>query len=138
MLLEAAKLLEPLDSALARETYLTAWFAAIVAAGQPGENHFVLELCEVVRALPPPQAPRPVDLMIDGYAVLLTQGHAAATATLRRVAEGITAMSAADVLRWGWVSTGCCSATWDFEGWLAAMERHVAIVATRARWSSCR
>src|SRR4029450_5332047 len=61
LLLNAARRLEPLDLQLARDTYLTAWGAAIVAAHLAGEG-VLLEICRAVRALPPPPGtPRPLD-----------------------------------------------------------------------------
>ena len=69
LLLEAARRLEPFDLDLARETYLTAWGAAIFAG--PAGGDVLLEICRAVRALPPPRsAPRPLDVLLDGLALL--------------------------------------------------------------------
>jgi hypothetical protein len=53
LLLKAARRLEPFDLELARETYLTAWGAAFVAAGHPAGRGVLLAICRAVRALPP-------------------------------------------------------------------------------------
>ena len=88
LLLKAARRLEPFDLELARDTYLTALGAALLAAHAPGEG-VLLEICRAVRALPPPGAPRPLDLLLDGLALLTTEGQAAATPTLQRAARAL-------------------------------------------------
>jgi len=103
LLLNAGRLLEEFDMELARETYLTAWGAAIVAAYELGGGGVLLEICSAARSVPPPPGnPRPVDLLLDGLAQLFTEGHAAATATLQRAVRALTSITIEDVLRWGW------------------------------------
>jgi hypothetical protein len=83
-LLEAAKRLEPLDLMLARETYLDALSAAIFAGRLAGRIG-LLEVAEAARAAPSsPHPPRPSDLLLDGLAVLITEGNAAGAPILRR------------------------------------------------------
>src|SRR4029434_2385671 len=83
LLLKAAKRLEPLDLDLARETYLSAWMAALFAGRLAGAGD-LLEVCRAARALPPPAgAPRTVDLVLDGLALIVTDGPAAAAPALR-------------------------------------------------------
>jgi DNA-binding CsgD family transcriptional regulator len=135
-LLRVARRLEPFDSGLARETYLSAWGAALVANWQFGEaaqfgdwDILLLEICRAVRAVPPPPgAPRPVDLMLEGLILLATQGPAAAAATLHRAAEALASLPVEDVVRWGWIAAGASAAGWDHEGFLAISERHVQLV----------
>src|SRR6516164_7652951 len=87
LLLKAARRLEPFDLGLARETCLIAWGAAGMA-GSIGVRDVLLEICRTVRALPlPPGDPRPLDLLLDGVALLTTCGHAAATPALQRAAK---------------------------------------------------
>ena len=129
LLLKSAKRLEPLNMELARETYLTAWGAAITVAEQSGEGDVLLEICRTARALPhPPGSPRPIDIMLDGLALLITDGHAAAAVTFQRAAKVLTSIPVEEVLRWGWVATGATTATWDFEGFLAISARQVELV----------
>ena len=83
LLLKAAKRLEPLDVGLARETYLTAWMAALFAGRLAGAGD-LLEVSRAARAAPSAaDPPRPVDLVLDGLALLVTDGPAAAAPTLR-------------------------------------------------------
>jgi len=74
LLLKAAKRLEPLDLELARETYLSAWMAALFAGRLAGAGD-LLEVSRAARALLAPADPsRPVDLILDGLARLVTDG----------------------------------------------------------------
>jgi hypothetical protein len=74
LLLKAAKRLEPLDLELARETSLSAWMAALFAGRLAGAGD-LLEVSRAARALLAPADPsRPVDLILDGLARLVTDG----------------------------------------------------------------
>jgi DNA-binding CsgD family transcriptional regulator len=127
LLLGAARRLEALDLNLARETYLTAWGAAVFAG--PSGGGALREICRAVRALPPPSAaPRPLGVLLDGLALLTTEGHAAAAATLQHAAEALTSIPVDDVLRWGWAATAASDAVWDDEGTRVISARHVQLV----------
>jgi DNA-binding CsgD family transcriptional regulator len=127
-LLKAARRLEPFDLALARETYVAAWGAAILTAGGPGDGDVLLEICRSVRALPPPpDGPRPLDLTLEGLTLLITEGHAAAASTLQRAAKVLTSIPVEEVLRWGWVAARTSSAVWDYEGFHAISARQVQL-----------
>jgi DNA-binding CsgD family transcriptional regulator len=128
LLLNAARRLEPFDPGLARETYLTAWGAANIA-GQLTGGDVRVEICRAVRALPAPAGPpRPLDLLLDGLARLITDGHAAAAPTLERAAKALIDIPAEDVLRWGWVATDASCLVWDVEGMHAISTRQVQLV----------
>ncbi|MET0227600.1 MAG: AAA family ATPase, partial [Actinomycetes bacterium] len=128
LLLKAARRLEPVDLELARQTYLTAWSAASVA-GDLGGSDVVPEICRAVQALPPrPGGPRPLDLLLDGLALLTTDGHAAATPTLQRAATALLDLPLEDVLRWGWVAPAASNAVWDNDGARAISARQVQLV----------
>jgi DNA-binding CsgD family transcriptional regulator len=129
LLLKAARRLEPFDLELARETYLTAWGAEFTAAGQPAGRGVLLEICRAVRALPPrPGAPRPLDLLLDGLALLSTDGHAAATPVLQRAAATLADIPVEDVLRWGWMAPAASNAVWDNDGAHAISARQVQLI----------
>jgi DNA-binding CsgD family transcriptional regulator len=128
LLLKAARRLEPFDLELARETYLIAW-AAAVFAGHLGGSNDLLEICHAVRRLPPqPGTPRPLDLLVDGLARLIIDGHDAAAATLQRAADTLTGATIQDSLRWGWLATAASDAVWDAEGTRAIAARQVQFV----------
>jgi DNA-binding CsgD family transcriptional regulator len=128
LLHSAARRLEQFDLDLARETYLTAWGAAGLAE-DVGARDLVVDVCRAVRTLPSPQdAPRPLDLLLDGFALLIIDGHAAATTTLQRAALAAADTADEDVLRWGWLATGASAAVWDDEGLLTSCARQVQAV----------
>jgi DNA-binding CsgD family transcriptional regulator len=127
LLLEAARQLEPFDLSLARRAYLTAWSAAIVAHHLGGAEA-LLEVCRAVRALPPlPPDPHPLDLVIEAFAVLVTDGHAVAMPILKRAGKAALRLPVEDVLRWGFHVGGVRSAFWDDEA-IAVYERQAELV----------
>ena len=127
-LLNAARQLEPFDPELARETYLVAWGAGVIAGPVAGGDVF-LEICRAARALPPrPGAARPLDLLLDDLALLTTDGHAAAIPALQRAAKALADLPVEDVLRWGWMAQSASITVWDDEGWRAICARNVRLV----------
>jgi len=127
LLLNAASRLEPFDLGLARETYLAAWGGAI-AAGTLAERDILQEICRAILALPPPPGdPRPLDLLLEGDALLITGGHAAAAPTFQRAAKVLLEIPVEDVLRWGWMASSPSIVVWDFEGFHAISTRHVQL-----------
>ena len=129
LLFKAARRLEPLDLGLARETYLSAWMAAMFAGRLAGAGD-LLEVSRAARALPAPaDPPRPVDLILDGLAVLVTDGPAAAAPALRHVVSAFVSpgISAAEGLRWGWLAQAAASALWDDDAWRVMLVRQVRL-----------
>jgi DNA-binding CsgD family transcriptional regulator len=118
LLLKAAKRLEPLDVDLARQTYVDAWQAAYFAGHMAGAGH-LLEVSRAARTLPPPgHEPRPVDLVLDGFALLVTDGPAAAAPALRQATSAFASedIPAEQLLRWGWIAAVADEALWDDGG----------------------
>src|SRR4051794_15361945 len=70
LLLRAARRLEPLDPALARDTYLEALGTAI----STGQRESLAQASEALRALPAPEPPRAGELLMIGQALVLTEG----------------------------------------------------------------
>jgi DNA-binding CsgD family transcriptional regulator len=127
LLLTAARRLEPLDAPLARETHLEALGAA-VWAGDVGSPGALRAAAEAARAAPPgPDPPRPVDVLLDGLALRLTEGYAAAAPTLTRALQQVVALDVTDeeVGRWLWLAGGRATVwlvaleLWDAESWHA-------------------
>ena len=117
LLLQAARQLEPLDGALARQTYLEAWIAAVFA-GRFAQDGNLRDVSRAARsAPPPPDPPAPHDLLLDGLAVLVTDGRAAAAPMLRRAARTFAEdeIATEEGLRWGWVTTISTNVLWDVE-----------------------
>src|SRR5579862_7123994 len=111
LLLKAAARLEPLDLDLARETYLNAWGAAVFAASAADSGN-LRGVCRAARDAPAPvHPPRPVDLLLDGLALVGTDGRAAAAPVLRQAAAAFVSADAPaeERLRWAWVEIGRAS-----------------------------
>ena len=128
LLLEAGRRLAPFDLSLARRAYLTAWSAAVIAHRLGGADA-LLEVSRAVRALPPlPADAHPLDLVIEGFALLITDGPAVAMPVLHRAGKEVLQLPAEDVLRWGWHVGGVGCATWDDDAAIAVYERHAQLV----------
>jgi DNA-binding CsgD family transcriptional regulator len=119
LLLKAARRLEPLDPGLARETYLDAWQAALFAGHLAGAGDLA-EVSHAARALPAPEGPpRPAGLLLDGLALLVTDGPAAAAPVLRQAIStfGDPDVPVAERLRWSWMASVASLPLWDGQGW---------------------
>jgi DNA-binding CsgD family transcriptional regulator len=118
-LLDAARRLEPLDAAMARETHLEA-MAAAMFAGRLGGKPGVREAAEAAQAAPvTPQPARPIDLLLDGLATRFTEGYAAGVPPLRKALNAfcpVEALAAEDV-RWLWLACRLAQDLWDDELW---------------------
>ncbi|HEY2286582.1 MAG TPA: AAA family ATPase [Streptosporangiaceae bacterium] len=126
MLLTAAQRLEPFDIDLARETYLFAWAAATFAAA---DGHSLRAASEAIRKLPAPAGrPRALDLVLDSYALLVTEPRSAAIPTLRRAMTALQDYPAAELLKWGWAACGVSSALWDDRAMRDTYARAVEVV----------
>jgi DNA-binding CsgD family transcriptional regulator/tetratricopeptide (TPR) repeat protein len=130
LLVKAAQQLEPLDAALARQTYLDAWAAALLA-GQFAGAGSLHEVARAARSAPPPAgAPRPPDLLLDGLAVLVTEGHAQAAPLLRQAARVFAEdeITLEEGLRYGWLAADVAVTVWDEEKWGAIVARQLRSV----------
>jgi hypothetical protein len=132
LLLSAARRLEPLNAGAARETHLEALGAALWASDLDSPRH-LREAAEAARAAPPgPDPPRVLDVLLDAFALRLTEGYAAAAPTLTRALELFLALevSTDEAGRWLWLTGGRAGAIiafelWDFESWHALAVRQV-------------
>ena len=111
--------------------------AAAMWAGDLDSPGGVLEAAEAARAAPPgPEPPRAVDVLLDAFAMRLTEGYAAAAPTLTRALELLLALDVAAATRprrWLWLAGGRASVIvalelWDAESWhvLAARQAQFA------------
>ncbi len=129
LLLAAARRLEPLDLALARETYLDAFLAAVfadrlTAGGSPRD------VAEAVRAAPvPPDPPGTLDLLVDGIAVLVTEGYPAAAPRLERTLRAFLDedLPRETALRYILLASHVAVVLWDYETWRAICVRQLEL-----------
>jgi DNA-binding CsgD family transcriptional regulator len=128
VLLDAAKQLEPLDVTAARETYLAALMAAQVA-GRLAEGA-VLEVAEAARAAPPSPSPHATDLLLDGLALMITEGHLAAAPLLRRALDEFRDedIVASGGFRWLWLAEAAAIEVWDHDSWHELTVREIKLV----------
>jgi DNA-binding CsgD family transcriptional regulator len=131
MLLTAARRLERLDTTLARETYLDAFAAALFAGRLASPDGSVQDVAAAVLAAQwktadgsPPAAP---ELLLDGLAVLVAQGHAAGAPLLREALEAFVAqpLSEQDELRWLWLACRVARSLGYDRWWDELTERQV-------------
>ena len=129
LLLKAARGLELLDTRLARETYLEALSASLFA-GRLALGGGAREVAEAARAAPPPPQPvRAPDLLLDGLALVITEGYPAGAPMLK---QAVSAFCSADVsseqgLRWGWQADRSAGLLWDYESWDLLSARRVKL-----------
>ncbi len=131
LLLKAARLFEPLDTRLARETYLDALSAALFAGRLPPASG-LREAGEIARAAPtPPQPARAPDLLLDGLAALAADGYPAGTTVLKQAVSAFRSEEASrgERLRWLWQASYAAELVWDFDSWDVLSERHVTLVS---------
>jgi DNA-binding CsgD family transcriptional regulator len=127
LMLKAASQFEPVAPALARETYLEALFAALIA-GRLALGGSLFEAAQAARlAHPPPEPTRPPDLLLDGLALLITDGYTSAVPLLTRAVHAFSGsdLPAADGLRWLWLACHAAGLIWDFRGWDSVSARFV-------------
>ena len=129
LLLRAARRLEPLDVLAARDTYLDALAAATVAGRLSGDCPPAVVARAALAAPPPPEPPRASDLLLDGMALLATEGYPAAAPTLQRALGAFRDddLPVDVALRWLWFAAHAALDVWDDESWELLATRHVAL-----------
>jgi DNA-binding CsgD family transcriptional regulator len=127
LLLEAAKRLEPLEVGLARETYLEAFSAAVIV-GRLSRGADTAQVAAAAQAAPvAPRPELPCDLLLDGLALLTTDGRAASTPVLKRAVSAFRGqdISTDQRLRWLWLAGRVAQDLWDDESWEVLCSDHV-------------
>lgn len=130
LLLQAARELEPLDARLARDTYLEAWGAALFAGGLAVKGGSLADVSRAVATAPEPIGPAlPTDVLLQGMALIFTDGRSAAAPVLRRALDAFSSpdVSNEEMLRWGWLATRAANVLWDYDGGLAIGARAVQV-----------
>ena len=129
LLLKAARQFEPLDTRLARDTYLDALGAATFA-GRMASGGGIPAVAKAACTAPPPPGPaRPHDLLLDGMALLISKGHEAAAPSLK---QAISAFCDEDIaveegLRWLRSAWYAASIMWDYESWDVLSARQIRL-----------
>ncbi|MEU2013990.1 LuxR C-terminal-related transcriptional regulator, partial [Nocardia sp. NPDC019302] len=128
ILLAAARRLEPFDMELSRETYLLAWGAAAWGAADADS---LAAISEAIRDLPVRQGdPRPIDVVLEACALLVTEGLGTAIATLRRAMDALVDLPVPDLLKWGWAACGLSPAVWSEQVMIATYARAAEVART--------
>ena len=121
LLLQAARKLETLDVRLSRDTYLDAWGAALFAGHLASEGGGLPDVSRAAAAAPDPaDGALPCDVLLDGLALIFTDGVRAAAPMLRRAVATFNSseVSVEEVLRWGWLAARAAIWLWDYESGL--------------------
>ncbi|HTQ93267.1 MAG TPA: AAA family ATPase, partial [Streptosporangiaceae bacterium] len=129
LLLATARRFEQVDPQLARETYLDA-LAAATFVGRAAKLAGLPEIAAAARAAPAaPRAPRAPDLLLDGLAILITEGYQAGAPALRRAVNAFRRDDVApeDELRWFFVACHSSHDLWDDDGWYELSARYLQL-----------
>jgi DNA-binding CsgD family transcriptional regulator len=138
-LLEAARLMTPLDPAQARDAYLEALGASVFAGRMagPGQTRVAAEQARGAPQSDPP--PRAMDLLLEGVSARFTEGYASSVVPLRRALSLLEQhVSGGDAGAVDWLWLACPVAPepiapelWDDESWhqISARAVHLARAA---------
>ena len=137
LLLEAAKRIEPLDSRLARETYLEA-FAAALSADRLVRGGGPREVAMAVLAADWEPSTRACDLLLDGLSVLTCQGYVAGVPALKVALSAFRheRLSEDDELRWLWLACRVARALADDGAWDELSARHLELARRTGAFSA--
>ena len=127
LLMRAAERIAPLDAKLARQTLLDAFVAALFAGRLSGENG-LHRVAEAARATAPCSSPpTALDFLLDGLALLITEGPKAGAPLLQRALSSLRdeTVAGSPRLRWLWLASRVAMELWDDESWDALSARQV-------------
>jgi DNA-binding CsgD family transcriptional regulator len=125
LLLEAARRLDPLDAAMARETYLEA-IAAAMFAGRLGTGPDEREVAEAACASNRMPALGAADLLLDALVTRFTEGYKASVAPLSRALRAFGEPDGGGKdRRWLWLACRLAQELWDDELWYVLATRGV-------------
>jgi DNA-binding CsgD family transcriptional regulator len=127
LLLEAARQLDPLDAAMARETYLEA-FASAMFAGRLGAGPDEREVAKAARAASHTPTLDAADQLFDALVTRFTVGYAASVAPISRVLRAFAEPDGGgEDRRWLWLACRLAQDLWDDELWHALATRGVRL-----------
>jgi DNA-binding CsgD family transcriptional regulator len=117
LLLEAARRLDPLDAAMARETYLEA-IASAMFAGRLGTGPDERAVAEAARASNRGSAPGVAGRLLDALVTRFTEGYAASVAPLSGALRAFGEPDGGgEDRRWLWLACRLAQDLWDDELW---------------------
>ena len=127
LLLSAARRMEALDGTAARDIYLDALAAGLLVGRLSGDVG-ARDVAVAARSAPP-SIVRPADLLLDGMALLMTDGHLEGVPPLRRALSAwrTDEVPIGDALRWLWLATHAAHDVWDDESWEVLCTRHLRL-----------
>jgi DNA-binding CsgD family transcriptional regulator len=129
LLLRAAERLAPLDAMLTRQTLLDAFVAALFAGRLAGGSG-LKQVAEAARLTQPCSSPvGALDLLLDGLALIITEGPRAGTPMLQ---DALKAFGSEDItgilrLRWLWLASRAAMELWDDQSLDLLSARHVEL-----------
>jgi DNA-binding CsgD family transcriptional regulator len=127
LLLEAARRLDPLDAAMARETYLEA-IAAAMFAGRLGAGPNEREVAEAARASNRVPDQGAAGRLLDALVTRFTEGYAASVAPLSRALRAFGEPDGGGQdRRWLWLACRLAQDLWDDELWHMLAARGVRL-----------
>ncbi|MET9271465.1 AAA family ATPase [Kribbella sp. NPDC003557] len=129
LLLDSARRLEPLDAGLARDTYLDALMAAMLAGRLSGDVDLPV-VAQAARAAPVPPIPDKRDVLLETLARFFSDDFPAAVPLGREVIESFSGRNGSDDyadLRWLWLAGLVAINLWDDAGWDVLTARHVRV-----------
>ncbi|MEV0288596.1 AAA family ATPase [Kribbella sp. NPDC050820] len=133
LLLAAARRLESTNPRLARETYLDALAAAMFAGRLvSGSDIGMQQVAEAMRELQVPSAPSKSDLLLQGIAVLYTDGYPAAAPGLLDTVQafGRDELTMDEAVRFAWLAACVATDLLDDLNWGILTQRHLDAIRT--------
>jgi DNA-binding CsgD family transcriptional regulator len=136
LLLAAAKRLAPLDTRIARETYLEA-FAAAFSADRLARGGDASEVAASVRAAEWEPSPRACDLLLDALALRYAEGCAVASPAMKVALRAFRdePLSEDEELRWLWLACHIARDLCDDEAWDELTARQLALARQTGAFS---
>jgi DNA-binding CsgD family transcriptional regulator len=127
LLLAAARRLDSLDAAMARETYLEA-MASAMFAGRLGTGPDERDVAEAARASSQGQPEGPADLLLGALVTRFTEGYAASVAPLSEALQAFRGPDAGGAgQRWLWLACRLAQDLWEDELWHSLATRGVRV-----------
>ena len=129
-LILAARRLESLDVRMARDTYLSAWWPALLAGSFAAPGGTLEDVCRAAQSAPRPATVQPSDMLLDALVTVVMQSRAAAAPLLRAALELFLAdqVSEDDWIQWGRGATSAAILLWDMESYRDLSSRQVTRV----------